>query len=109
VSAVAAPRSATSARPARRAPVRVSVTSALLIAACAAVLIGIVTLQVTVLRLNSERGDLQVRRDNVASANSELRGQLGGQLAPGVLAAAAAKQGLVLPPVEFVQTGSIGR
>ena len=39
---------------------RVSVTSALLILACAAVLIGIVTLQVAVLRLNSERGDLQV-------------------------------------------------
>ena len=109
MSAVAAPRSTTRARPARRAPARVGVTSALLIVACAAVLIGSVTLQVAVLRLNSERGDLQVHRDQIVSANSELRGALGGQLAPGVLAAAATKQGLVLPPVEMVSPGSLGR
>jgi hypothetical protein len=109
VSVVAAPRSATRARPVRRAPARIGVTSALLIMACAAVLIGIVTLQVAVLRLNSERGDLQARRDQIASANSELRGALGGQLAPGVLAKAATKHGLVLPPVDFVTPGSLGR
>jgi hypothetical protein len=109
LSAVAAPRSANRTRAARRAPVRVSVTSALLILACAAVLIGIVTLQVAVLQLNSERGDLQSRRDSIVSSNSELRGQLGGKLAPGVLAARAIKKGLVLPPVEFVQTGSLGQ
>jgi hypothetical protein len=107
VSAVAAPRSNRS-RAARRAPVRVSVTSALLILACAAVLIGIVTLQVAVLQLNSERGDLQSRRDSLVSSNSELRGQLGGELAPAVLAARAIKKGLVLPPVEMVQSGSLG-
>ena len=107
MSAVAAPRSSR-ARAARRAPVRVSVTSALLILACAAVLIGIVTLQVAVLQLNSERGDLQSRRDTIVSSNSELRGQLGGKLAPGVLAARAIKAGLVLPPVELRQTGSLG-
>ncbi len=106
MSAVAAPRSRAASR---RAPVRISVTSAFLIIACAAVLIGIVTLQVAVLQLNSERGDLQSRRDGVISANSELRGQLGGKLAPGVLAQLATKQGLVLPPVELVQTGSLGR
>ena len=73
MSAVAAPRSAARARPVRRAPARVGVTSALLIVACAAVLIGIVTLQVSVLRLNSERGDLQAKRDQLISSNSELR------------------------------------
>ena len=78
MSAVAAPRSATRARPVRRAPARVGVTSALLIVACAAVLIGIVTLQVSVLRLNSERGDLQAKRDQMISSNSELVGRLGG-------------------------------
>ena len=109
MSAVAAPRSATRERSSPRAPARVGVTSALLIVACAAVLIGIVTLQVAVLRLNSERGDLQARRDNVASANSELRGRLGGQVAPGVLRKAATKRGLVLPPSELVDTGSLGR
>ena len=67
MSAVAAPRSSR-ARSARRAPVRVSVTSALLILACAAVLIGIVTLQVAVLQLNSERGDLQSKRDTLTSS-----------------------------------------
>jgi len=108
LSAVAAPRSANRTRAARRAPVRVSVTSALLILACAAVLIGIVTLQVAVLQLNSERGDLQSRRDTLTSSNSELRGRLGGELAPGVLAARAIKAGLVLPPVELRQTGSLG-
>ena len=66
MSAVAAPRSATRERAVRRAPVRVGITSALLIVACAAVLIGIVTLQVAVLRLNSERGDLQARLDSRA-------------------------------------------
>jgi hypothetical protein len=106
VSAVAAPRSR--ARTARRAPARVGFTSALLIIACAAVLIGIVTLQVAVLRLNSERGDLQAQRDQLVSSNSELAGQLGGQLAPGVLAQRASKQGLVLAPVDVVQTGSLG-
>jgi hypothetical protein len=85
------------------------VTSALLIIACAAVLIGIVSLQVAVLRLNSERGDLQARRDQLVSSNSELRGRLGGQLAPGMLATAATQQGLVLPPVDMVQMGSLGR
>jgi hypothetical protein len=109
VSAVAAPRSATRARAERRAPARIGVTSALLIVACAAVLIGIVTLQVAVLRLNSERGDLQARRDSVVSANGQLRSQLGGQYAPGVLAKAALKAGLVLPPVELVQSGSLGK
>ena len=109
MSAVAAPRSSTRTRPARRAPARVGVTSVLLIVACAAVLIGIVTLQVAVLRLNSERGDLQAKRDQIVSANSELRGRLGGQLAPGVLAAAANKQGLVLAPVDTVDTGSLGK
>jgi cell division protein FtsL len=109
MSAVAAPRSATRARPAKRAPAKVGVTSALLIVACAAVLIGIVSLQVAVLQLNSERGDLQVKRDNVMSSNSELRGLLGGQLAPGVLAQAANKQGFVLAPVDLVQTGSLGQ
>jgi cell division protein FtsL len=109
VSAVAAPRSTTRARPARRAPARIGVTSALLIVACAAVLIGIVTLQVAVLRLNSERGDLQARLDQISSSNSELRGALGGRLAPRVLATAAIKHGLVLPPVEFVTPGSLGR
>jgi hypothetical protein len=87
----------------------VGVTSALLIMACAAVLIGIVTLQVSVLRLNSERGDLQSKRDQMISANSELVGQLGGRLAPGVLAQQALKQGLVLAPVDVVSTGSLGR
>jgi cell division protein FtsL len=110
MSSVAAPRStSTRTRTARRAPVRISVTSALLILACAAVLIGIVTLQVSVLRLNSERGDLQAKRDQMISANSELVGQLGGKLAPGVLAQRAAKQGLVLAPVENISTGSLGR
>src|SRR4051812_11539575 len=109
MSAVAAPRSTTRARVTRRAPARVGVTSVLLIVACAAVLIGIVTLQVAVLRLNSERGDLQSKRDQIISANSELRGRLGGQLAPGVLAAAANKQGLVLAPVDAVDTGSLGK
>jgi cell division protein FtsL len=116
VSAVAAPRTRERERerarerprPVRRAPARVGFTSALLIIACAAVLIGIVTLQVAVLRLNSERGDLQAHRDQVVSANSELRAQLGGQMAPGVLAQKAAKQGLVLAPVDVVQTGSLG-
>jgi cell division protein FtsL len=109
MSAVAAPRSTPRSRPVRRAPARVGVTSALLIVACAAVLIGIVTLQVSVLRLNSERGDLQAKRDQLISSNSELVGQLGGKLAPGVLAAKAAKQGLVLAPVETISTGSLGR
>jgi hypothetical protein len=77
--------------------------------ACAAVLIGIVTLQVSVLRLNSERGDLQGKRDQLISSNSELVSQLGGKLAPGVLAQRAAKQGLVLAPVELVTSGSLGR
>jgi hypothetical protein len=113
LSAVAAPQRSTSStttrpRAARRAPVRVSVTSALLILACAIVLIGIVTLQVAVLQLNSERGDLQSRRDTIVSANSELRGQLGGTLAPGVLAARAIKKGYVLAPVDYVQQGSLG-
>ena len=109
MSAVAAPRRATRARPVRRAPARVGVISALLIVACAAVLIGIVTLQVSVLRLNSERGDLQAQRDQLISSNSELVGLLGGKLAPGVLADKAAKQGLVLAPVEKISTGSLGR
>jgi len=109
VSAVAAPRSATRARPVRRAPARVGVTSALLIVACAAVLIGIVTLQVSVLRLNSERGDLQAKRDQMISSNSELVGQLGGKLAPGVLAQRAAKQGMVLAPIDLISSGSLGR
>ena len=110
MSAVAAPRSSTRARSAPRAPARVSVISALLIVACAAVPIGIVTLQVAVLRLNSERGDLQSRRDQIISANSELRGAIGGQLSPGVLASAAnKKKGYVLVPVEYVETGSLGK
>ena len=109
MSAVAAPRTATRERATRRAPASVGVTSVLLIVACAAVLIGIVTIQVAVLRLNSERGDLQSKRDQIVSANSELRGRLGGQLAPGVLAAAASKQGLVLAPVDTVDTGSLGK
>jgi transposase len=116
VSAVAAPRTRERerererqrTRPVRRAPARVGFTSALLIMACAAVLIGIVTLQVAVLRLNSERGDLQAHRDQVVSANSELRAKLGGQMAPGVLAQKAAKQGLVLAPPEVIETGSLG-
>ena len=109
MSAVAAPRGATRARPVRRAPARVGVTSALLIVACAAVLIGIVTLQVSVLRLNSERGDLQAKRDQMISSNSELVGQLGGKLAPGVLAQRAAKQGMVLAPIDLISSGSLGR
>jgi hypothetical protein len=111
VSAVAAPgrSSARTRRPQRRAPARVSVTSALLIVACAAVLIGIVSLQVAVLRLNGERGDLQARRDAVVSANSELRAKLGGQLSPGLLAQKATKLGYVLAPVDVVTPGSLGR
>jgi hypothetical protein len=108
VSAVAA-RQTARIRPVRRAPARVGVTSALLIVACAAVLIGIVTLQVSVLRLNSERGDLQAKRDQLISSNSELVGRLGGRFAPGVLAAKAEKQGLVLAPVDLTTTGSLGR
>ena len=106
MSAVAAPRSRS--RAARRAPARVGFTSAFLIVACAAVLIGIVTLQVAVLRLNSERGDLQAHRESVASANSELRGLLAGKAAPGVLAQRASRHGLVLAPADVVQTGSLG-
>jgi hypothetical protein len=73
------------------------------------VLIGIVTIQVSVLRLNSERGDLQGQRDQLISSNSELVGRLGGRLAPGVLAQRAEKQGLVLAPVDTISTGSLGR
>ncbi|HEY3612316.1 MAG TPA: hypothetical protein VGK92_01350 [Gaiellales bacterium] len=110
MSAVAAPRSRerSAQRSARRAPARVGFTSAVLIVACAAVLIGIVTLQVAVLRLNSERGDLQAHRGHVVSSNSELRGLLAGKAAPGVLAQRASKQGLVLAPPDVVQTGSLG-
>jgi hypothetical protein len=63
---------------------------------------------VAVLQLNSERGDLQSRRDTIVSSNSELRGQLGGKLAPGVLAARAIKKGYVLAPVDVVTQGSLG-
>ena len=109
MSAVAAPRArAREPIAARRAPARVGFTSAFLIVACAAVLIGIVTLQVAVLRLNSQRGDLQAHRDSVVSANDELRGLLAGKAAPGVLAERAARRGLVLAPVDVVQTGSLG-
>ena len=38
-----------------------------------------------------------------------LVGLLGGKLAPGVLAQRAAKQGLVLAPVELISSGSLGR
>ena len=93
MSAVAAPRSTTRARPVRRAPARVGVTSALLIVACAAVLIGIVTLQVSVLRLNSERGDLQAKRDQMISSNSELVGLPGRQARPRRAGAAGGQAG----------------
>ena len=65
MSAVAAPRSRPSA-PRAALPRASASPRRFLIVACAAVLIGIVTLQVAVLRLNSERGDLQAHRDSVA-------------------------------------------
>ena len=110
VSAVAAPRSATRARPVRRAPARVGVTSALLIVACAAVLIGIVTLQVSVLRLNSERGDLQAKRDQLISSNSELVGRLGGQLRAGRAGRQGEpSRGSCWRRSTLITTGSLGR
>ena len=67
------------------------------------------TLQVSVLRLNSERGDLQAKRDQMISSNSELVGLLGGKLRPACWRQRAAKQGLVLAPVELISSGSLGR
>ena len=82
MSAVAAPRSSTRTRAGRRAPARVGVTSVLLIMACAIVLIGIVTLQVSVLRLNSERGDLQAKRDQIVERQQRAARAPGWQVRP---------------------------
>jgi hypothetical protein len=69
MSAVAAPRRATRARPVRRAPARVGVISALLIVACAAVLIGIVMAQVVFCGWNRSAATC-AQRDQLISPNS---------------------------------------
>ena len=109
MSAVAAPRAGRARRPRGGRRLRVSVTSALLILACAAVLIGIVTLQVAVLRLNSERGDLQSKRDTLielqqraarAARRQARTGSAGGQGdqgRPRAAAGRAAADGLAWP------------
>ena len=73
--------------------------------ACAAVLIGIVTLQVAVLRLNSERGDLQAKRDSSSAPTASCAAASAASWLRACSRQAAIKQGLVLAPVDVVHHG----
>jgi cell division protein FtsL len=100
VSAVAAPARRAAARRDTR---RLRPTAAALVVVCAVLLIGIVTLQIAVLRANRSRGDLENQRLQLLQQNSEYLSQLESLRSAVKVDQRAGELGLVLPTSDLVR------
>jgi hypothetical protein len=72
--------------------------------ACALLLVGIVALQVAVLRQNIERGQLDRTRQDVAAGNQNLQAQLEQATSQPVVAARARDLGMYQPGADTVKS-----
>ena len=94
-------RTRTRARSAQRA--RLDLGSAIPIAICALLMVGIVTVQVAVLQLNGQRGRLQQQLEDLKSGNSSLQNAANGGGRLIAIKKQAAAFGMVQLPVTETQ------
>lgn len=95
-------RRARPARPARTPSTsRIAPTAAALLALCAILLIGVVFVQIAVIRQNMNRSDLETRAGTVAAQNRDLEQQLQQAQSSPRVAAAAVRLGMVLAPASM--------
>jgi uncharacterized protein HemX len=97
------PRAA-AARPATRRPAstgatrRIAPTTAALMALCALLLVGVVFVQIAVIRQNMDRSDLETRAGTVSAQNRDLQTQIQRAESLSRIAARAEKLGMVFAP-----------
>jgi cell division protein FtsL len=81
----------------------VSPVTALLMALCAALLAGIVFVQVAVLQQNMDRGKLSDQRAELQARNQDLQAQVDEQTSEQAIVAAAVRLGMYRPQVSSVE------
>ncbi len=96
------------ARPAPRAARRnttrrIAPTTAALLALCAVLLVGVVFVQIAVIRQNMERSDLENRAATVSAQNRDLETQLQQAGSSPMVDAAARRLGMVAAPPALAQ------
>jgi hypothetical protein len=108
--ATAAPRAAAAAGP-RRRPARsassgrvASLPNGLVVAVVGALLCCIVALQVGALRANMEAGDVRREVRAVETASANLLAEIERKRADGRIERAAARYGMIRPPIDAVRT-----
>jgi cell division protein FtsL len=96
------PRASTAARPAHRrnqtATRRIAPTTAALMVLCAVLLVGVVFVQIAVIRQNMDRSDLETRSGNVAAQNRDLQSRIQSAESSPKIAVEAKHLGMVFAP-----------
>jgi hypothetical protein len=77
---------------------RIAPTTAALMALCALVLVGVVFVQIAVIRQNMDRSDLETRSGNVAAQNRDLESRIQRAQSSPTIALSAQKLGMVFAP-----------
>jgi cell division protein FtsL len=77
---------------------RIAPTTAALMALCALLLVGVVFVQIAVIRQNMDRSDLETRSGNVSAQNRDLETQIQHAESSPQIAVRAEKLGMVFAP-----------
>jgi len=97
------PRRAEGARRAPRGRTHVSPVTAFLMAICAALLAGIVFVQVAVLQQNMDRGKLSDQRSELQAQIQDLQAQVDEQTSEQAIVSAATRMGMYRPQLSSVE------
>jgi hypothetical protein len=97
------PRPTAARRPARTATRRIAPTTAALMVLCAIVLVGVVFVQIAVIRQNMDRSDLETRSGNVAAQNNALETRIQQAESSPQIAVRAQRLGMVFAPAALAR------
>jgi cell division protein FtsL len=96
------PRASAQSRPAQRpsqgATRRIAPTTAALMMLCAVLLVGVVFVQIAVIRQNMDRSDLETRAGNVSAQNRDLQSRIQNAESSPKIAVEATHLGMVFAP-----------
>ena len=80
---------------------RIAPTAAALLALCALLLVGVVFVQIAVIRQNMERSDLETRAGTISAQNSDLQTQIQQAQSSPEVQANAVRLGMVAAPAAY--------
>jgi cell division protein FtsB len=80
---------------------RIAPTAAALLALCALLLVGVVFVQIAVIRQNMDRSDLETRAGTISAQNSDLQTQIQQAQSSPEVEAKAVRLGMVAAPAAY--------